>query len=56
MVWQNINNKKGDFIMEDGKKGYVSPVLTVDLEWRNVFLESDPAKDDFSWDKELIGG
>ena len=57
MVRQNKNNKKGDFIMKGGKKEYDSPVLTVCSEWRNVFLESrDPAKDDFSWDKELIGG
>lgn len=56
MVWQNIDNKKGDFIMKGGKKEYESPVLTVCLEWRNVFLESDPAKDDFSWDDEVIGG
>ena len=55
-AWHKVNNKKGDFIMKGEKKKYGSPVLTVDSGCRNVFLESDPFKDDLSWDDELIGG
>ena len=42
--------------MEVGKKKYASPELTVGVKSEDVFLASDPAKDDFSWDDDLLGG